>query len=355
MHLRHRTPEQPAPDGKARGQVAHTQQRRRAARDRRGPLIVGAQEPHRLRRRLAAHLAQPRHRSQERPRISVLRRLEEALDRPLLDLAALVHDNHPVGHLRHHGHVMGDEHHRGAGLALQPVDQRQDLGLDGDVERGGRLIRDQQTRRAGQRHGDHHPLAHAAGQLVRILPQPPLRLGHPHLAQQIERPRARLTPAHPPVQAQPLGQLPADGEHRVERGHRLLKDHADFIAANAAHRLLRALRQIGFAALAPVEQQPAAGDLAAAELHQPHQRQRRDRFAGAGFADHADRFAGIYVERQIGDPGNRTVAGLKGDAQAVDPGNRLIEHLANVPVGAELAGKLGAGQSGVKPTAPMAE
>jgi hypothetical protein len=43
--------------------------------------------------------------------------------------------------------------------------QVEDLRLDGDVERGRRLVGDQQVRLAGQRDGDHHPLLHAAGKL----------------------------------------------------------------------------------------------------------------------------------------------------------------------------------------------
>src|SRR3546814_17068634 len=50
-------------------------------------------------------------------------------------------------------------------------DLRQHLRLNGDIERGGRLVRQQQLRPAGQRHGDHHPLAHAAGELVRVVVQ----------------------------------------------------------------------------------------------------------------------------------------------------------------------------------------
>ena len=44
----------------------------------------------------------------------------------------------------------------------------QDLRLDRHVERGRRLVGDQQARRARQRHRDHHALAHAAGELVRV-------------------------------------------------------------------------------------------------------------------------------------------------------------------------------------------
>ena len=52
----------------------------------------------------------------------------------------------------------------GAGV----VDQIEDLGLDRDVERRRRLVGDQQLRLVGERHRDHHALAHAAGELVRI-------------------------------------------------------------------------------------------------------------------------------------------------------------------------------------------
>jgi len=41
--------------------------------------------------------------------------------------------------------------------------QRQDLGLHGDVERGGRLVGDQDVGLAGERDGDHDALALAAG------------------------------------------------------------------------------------------------------------------------------------------------------------------------------------------------
>jgi hypothetical protein len=51
---------------------------------------------------------------------------------------------------------------RGAQPLLKIAEQRQDLRLHGDVERGRRLIGDQQLGIVGQRHRDHRPLAHAA-------------------------------------------------------------------------------------------------------------------------------------------------------------------------------------------------
>jgi hypothetical protein len=44
----------------------------------------------------------------------------------------------------------------------------------------------------------------------------------------------------------PLGELAPDREHRVERGHRLLEDHADLPAANAAHLLLAEAEKVAF-------------------------------------------------------------------------------------------------------------
>ena len=52
----------------------------------------------------------------------------------------------PVGDLGDHAEVVGDQHDRHAELALQLAQQVEDLRLDGDVERGRRLVGDQQRR-----------------------------------------------------------------------------------------------------------------------------------------------------------------------------------------------------------------
>src|SRR3546814_4277457 len=61
-----------------------------------------------------------------------------------------------LGGLRHHAHVVGDQHERHAALALQRDQQFQDLRLDGDVEGGGRLIGYQQARIAGDGRSEEH-------------------------------------------------------------------------------------------------------------------------------------------------------------------------------------------------------
>ena len=53
-------------------------------------------------------------------------------------------------------------------LRLQILQQVQDLSLDGHVQRGHRLVADDELGLQGQRPGDAHPLAAAAVQLVGI-------------------------------------------------------------------------------------------------------------------------------------------------------------------------------------------
>ncbi|MNN95223.1 hypothetical protein D3C81_2139930 [compost metagenome] len=60
---------------------------------------------------------------------------------------------------------MGYEQHRHATTLLDVTQQGQHLCLCGDVQRGCGFIGDQELRITGQRHGNHHPLLLATGQL----------------------------------------------------------------------------------------------------------------------------------------------------------------------------------------------
>ena len=86
----------------------------------------------------------------------------------LLDDLPRIHHGDLVGDLGHDAEIVSDQDDRHVELALQPRDQVEDLGLNGDVERSRRLVCDQQLRLVGERHRDHRALAHAAGELVRI-------------------------------------------------------------------------------------------------------------------------------------------------------------------------------------------
>ena len=93
---------------------------------------------------------------------------EDVLDRGGLDHFALVHHHDFFGHVGDDPEVVRDQQHRHLQLELQRLHQLQDLRLDGDVQRGGRLVGHQQRRTAHQRHRDHRTLAQAAGELERI-------------------------------------------------------------------------------------------------------------------------------------------------------------------------------------------
>ncbi len=178
------------------------------------------------------------HRCHQRARVGMARPVEQVEHRRFLDLLAGVHHDHPVAALGDDAEVVGDHDHAHAELALQALDQVEDLRLDGDVEGGGRLVGDQQLGLARQRQGDHHALAHAAGELMRILDGATLGLGDLHQLQHLDHAPHRRGAAEALVQLHALGDLPADAQHRVERGHRLLEDHRDAVAADPAHLLL---------------------------------------------------------------------------------------------------------------------
>ena len=106
----------------------------------------------------------------------------------------LAHHVDAVGHAAHDAKVVRDQQHGHAELALQRLQELEDLRLDGDVERGGRLVGDQQIGLVGQRHGDHDPLTLAAGELVRVGVETPLGIVEADLAQQLEHARPRALP-----------------------------------------------------------------------------------------------------------------------------------------------------------------
>jgi len=79
---------------------------------------------------------------------------------------------------------------------------------------------------------------------VGVFANAPLGLGDVHQAQHIDRPGQRLVAAQPLVKGQSLGDLSADRQHRVQRGHRLLKDHRDLVAADLAHLRLTEVQEV---------------------------------------------------------------------------------------------------------------
>src|SRR2546426_700246 len=229
---------------------------------------------------------------QQRPRVGVPRSLEYLLDSPLFPDLAVAHHHHVVGDLADQGEIVRDEQHRHAQALLQRGDQLQDLLLDGHVERGRRLIGNQQLRLARDRYRDHRALLLAARELERIRIDLRPGLGDPDLAQELERAYPRLPARHAEMLGQDLGELEADREHGVQRAHRLLEDHRD----------IRAPQFLQFPGREGEKIAAAVQDLARRRHRrvllgeQAQDRQSGHRLAAAGFPDQRDRAVHRYVE-----------------------------------------------------------
>ncbi len=217
-----------------------------------------------------------------------------------------------MGRLGHHPHVVGDEDQRHAALALQVQQQVDDLGLDGDIQRGGRFVGDQQARIAGDRHGDHHSLVHAAGELMGKRRQARCGARDTDLLQQLDGTRAAGGFAAALMHVQCLHDLESDGEARVEASRRLLKDHRDVFAGDAP-----ALGGGHGQQVLAVEDQ-AIGRHLAGPGDQAHQRQHGDALARAGFADHAHDLSLVDGKIQPVDGAQGAARGLELDGEVLD-------------------------------------
>ena len=213
--------------------------------------------------------------------------VEDVEDRRLLDDCAVLQHRHVVGDLADDAEVVADPDHRGAEVALQLADQIDDLRLRRDVQRGGRLVGDQQFGVAGQRDRDHHALTLTARELVRVGVQAGLRIGQADRLEQLERPGACLPPRHLPMRLKGFGDLPLQGQQRVERGPRVLEHEADPAAVHAAQQPAARRRR---AAVRPSARQRAgARDHGARRVQQSGRGEHGHRLAGSGLADDAQR------------------------------------------------------------------
>ena len=197
----------------------------------------------------------------------------------LLHNPAAVHHVHRVRHVGHHAEVVGNEDQGGIALPLHGLQHVQDLGLDGHVQGRGGLVGDDQLGVAGEGHGDQHPLAHAAAELVGKIPVPPLRRGHAHQLQCLDGCLPGLPALHAPVADKHLVQLAADGHHRVQGGQRVLEDHGHFPAPDVQHFILSGVPQVPAVELQAVH--PHDGGRRAQKFHN---RQGGDALAAAALA-----------------------------------------------------------------------
>ena len=158
-------------------------------------------------RRVLHDRVRHRHRRHQRPGVRVQRLGVEPVARRLLDQRAQVHHADPVGDVPDHREVVRDDQVGQAEVVLQVLQQVDHLGLDRDVERGDRLVGDDQVGLERQRPGDADALPLAAGELVRVLATAPA-VGRPTAVSRsrpmIRRRSSRV--AADAVRLHPLGQ-----------------------------------------------------------------------------------------------------------------------------------------------------
>ena len=216
----------------------------------------------------------------------------------------MTHDDHAVAHAGDDAHVVGDQDDAGAGLPLQLVHQLEDLRLHGHVKRRGRLVGDQQFRAAQHGDGNHHPLAHAAGQLMRELVEPAGGFRNADMLEPVDAALVGLVAFQPFVQRQDLAHLGADRHVRRQAGQRVLEDHRHLGAADLAQLRLRGGQHVG-----AVEQDLAGGGAVLGE--QAHRGEGGLALAGAAFADDAEAFTGGHLKGNSPDSVYGAISGVE--------------------------------------------
>ena len=200
--------------------------------------------------------------------------------------AAGIHHRHTVRRFGDDAHIMGDEHHGGALIAGETLQQGDDLRLDGDVERGGGFVGNDEFGLGAEGEGDDHALAHAAGEFMRVAVDALGGGGDADAFQPFDGPRPGLGGVEGEVGGDGFDQLPSHGVERVQGGQRVLEDGADLLAADAAHIIVAQIVDA-----AAFEEDLAAGD-AAGGFEQADDGRAGHGFAGTRFADDAQHLAG---------------------------------------------------------------
>ena len=229
---------------------------------------------------------------------------EHGMGRALLDDAAVLHDGDVVCNPADHVEVVADQQEGEAAAGAFLGQEIEDAGLDGDVQRGGGLVGDQELGVVGESHGDHDALALAAAQLVREGLQAGDGIREADAGE--EGGDGGLGGAGA-VKGKRLAHLAADAVQRVQARHRLLKDHAGDAAPGAAEGGGAGQRHV-----LPVQHHAAGGLRAGGQ--QAQDGVGGERLAGAAFADHRQGLPGFQAERDVCGDG----AAGEGDGEAVD-------------------------------------
>ncbi len=228
-----------------------------------------------------------RHRREQRDRVRVQRVVVELLGGRDLDDPAEVHDRDPRRDVTDDREVVGDEQVRQPELPLQVLHQVDDLRLDRDVERGDRLVGDDEVRIERECAGEADALALAAAELVRVAGGC-VRGQADDLKQLADALADRLAPADEAVHPERLSDDATDAVARVERRERVLEDHLH-PAAQRPQLVVPEVRDVG----------AVEDDLPGGRLVEAQQRAADGGLAAAGLADETKRLPAANVEADV--------------------------------------------------------
>ncbi len=237
-----------------------------------------------------------------------------------LDDLPVLHHGDAVAGRAHDLHLVRDDDDGDAELGVDAPQEREDLARRLGVERGGRLVGEEDRGLRRERAGDPDALLLPARELARV----GLRLvGEPHEREELGDARRALL-ARPARHLERVGHVPGDGARRQEV--ELLEHHPD-PRAHLAHAALGQAR----------DDLAVDDDLAARHrlqrVDEPHER----RLPGAGVADDAEDLAAADGQRDVVDRVHGTVALAEGLAHVaqLDRGLLVTTRVAGTSVTSE--------------------
>ncbi len=232
--------------------------------------------------------------------VGMRRLVEHRARRAELDDLTRVHHDEPLREVADERHVVRDEQDRESEPLLQLLDLHHQRALRNDVERGRRLVHDDEVGSEEQRHRDHRPLPHAAAELVRVAAQ--VDGVDADELEDLDRPGLDLGLRARSVRDHRVAELRADGGDRVQRVHRALHDHGQVLPAQHVQLPVRHRDQVLTAEL------DRAGGDRGGRGQQPRDREQQRGLPAAGLADHPDEFSRRDIEVDVVDgdaPGRR--------------------------------------------------
>ena len=206
--------------------------------------------------------------------------------RTMVEHRPVIDDDSPGAQGSRRSDVVRDQQDAGAGLR-GPAQSRQDKLLGDNIERRGRLVRDQESRTAGKGLDDAHPLPLTTGEFHREAPQDTPRISEPDLLKHRRRPRRSRRPGRSRSRSQKdRDELTVDAHQRVKSRQRILADSGNTRADPRRQKDALTLNL-----------QVAAGPRASRE--RTREGRSRQRFARTGRPDQCHDFTGVKRQRHI--------------------------------------------------------